>query len=271
MAAAFGTSLFQAAFADEAAPSGSTSTKPDSVWRLSYGDVGKKMPLCQALVEEAKRQLRTDGGLCGFPIRPDDRRFGLVSWKRVAAKENLTLVKSIFAWFLLGSNYLGPRSYSDRQNSGPEILSADTVEDLWRRYSLNIPELIDSGELQLETASLRPDPAGTPLQVYRVTVLDPDAWPEIGRWKARTCTTPNNRVSHPMADLFFPLRSNRWQEFKVMNSRLFFGNHDIVLWNNRAYAGTADGSSISVRGLDALADGTVFYQQSTCEIRVEGE
>ena len=259
--AGFGASYSHVALADQTTPPGAT-------WHLSYGFVDKNVPLCRALAQEAKRQLETSGGLCGFPIAPDDRRFGVVPWKRLAPKEDLALLKSIFAWFLLGSNYLGPHSYSDLMRSNPDILSADAVDDLWQRYSHNIPELIASDQMQLETANLEVGPGGTPIQVYRVTVLEPDTWPEIGEWKVRMCNMPNNHTSRAATSLYFPLRPNRWQEFKVMNSRFF---QDVLLWNHRAYVGSADRAAIGLHGLDTLSDGTLFFQQSACEINIRKE
>jgi hypothetical protein len=222
-------------------------------------------------MEETRRQLRAGGSLCGFPIRPDDPRFGVVDWTLVAPEESLILFKSMLAWFLAGSNLLSPNSSMDRQRSEPELLGSESVEDFWRRYGHNIPDLIESGDLQIETAALQVDPGGVPIQVYRVTVIDPDTDPKSGTWHVRTCSPSDHHAPRPVADLFFPLRPNRWEEFKRMNALFFAGRKDVVLWNGHPYVGTADRAGIGLHGLSALSDGTLYYQQSVCEIRIRGE
>jgi hypothetical protein len=256
---------FHGALADQATPS-AVKSPSGQTWHLSYGFVGKKVPLCRAILQEAKRQLQSEGGLCTFPIRPDDRRFGTVEWKRLSPEESLAPFKKFFAWFMLSSNYLSPQSATNfLVHSGPSVLSSESIEDLWRRYSRNIPELIGSGELQVEATTLLVD--GTPIQAYRTTDTFPETYPDIGAWKTYSCKMPNGK-SRPQTHLFFPQRDDRWYEFKLVNFTPSSG--DVVIWNKRAYVGWAGTGGISLRGL-IIVGGQLGYTESVCEITIEGE
>jgi hypothetical protein len=250
------------------AQDGAASHFDPSKGELEYGynERGHDVPLCNALMVEARKRFEAGQSQCTTPVPSSDARFGSIQWQALSAAENMDLVKLIFAWKVTSGNWIPQSQEMARELSfGPTVKTA-LVDEVWTKYRQNLPELIRSGVYRLERTEVRLVPGIEPIAVYRTTLLGaPDQSGQAG-WRPQRCGSKDEQQG--VWDVFYPLRESRWEEFTSLNSDTF-GAGDLVLWADRAYhVGLFHPAGLYVSRYRAGSD-SIFSMSSLCEIHIK--
>lgn len=220
-----------AEFEGEASPSDATGL---SSARLEFGSVGSDVPLCQALIEVARKRLAGGRLQCTPPVPAGDERFGPVDWEILKPSDHIDILKQIFVWSIVNGNWVpDSQKLGIALEKGP-ALNEELVQDIWDKYKRNYPDLIESGRIRLERATVDLVPKAASIVVYRTNVISAPNQTGSSDWLAEDCYEASGQAPLPQWDLFYEFRPGRWEEFANLNNWAS-GRSDLILWAGRAY------------------------------------
>jgi len=197
---------------------------------------GKATPLCRALRNVLSATLKTSSArLCALPV---DSAAGIqrLNWTPVEAPRELEAIKLIFAWNALRQPEFRSQSYLDEIRH-PGFLSSSAVEANWNARSGNVYDLITSGKLTLEEATVALSGGAVLTNVYRVNQLYPSGKSSTGQpiWSLWSCNSGHGAALVPEFDYFFAPREQHWDEFRQLNFAPYSPADDLILWDGEVY------------------------------------
>ena len=222
------------ALAEGSAGAANNPASSETLVDLKFGEVGSDVPLCQALMEEARKRIASGLTQCTAPIPSDDSRFGQVEWQILQPADHMELLQQIFVLRIVHGNWI-PNSQSigrDLQR-GPPLNNA-LIQDVWDKYKRNYPDLVTSGKIHLERTSVDLAPGASTITIYRTNLISAPNQSGSSDWLAEDCYETSGQAPLPQWHLYYELRPGRWEEFVNLNSWVF-GRTDLIDWAGRAY------------------------------------